>query len=132
MNLTLSGAVISRAPTADEVRNALRNEADEDGGFVILEHAPEVYVQTAGGILEYRDGERQFRSDPSPAQPGTIEAVFVAYLSGGDAWRGLTRWTDVTEEIEAAPPRRFRAGGLLLAVVVLAVVGWLLARLYFG
>lgn len=101
MQLTLNGAVVSRDPTPDEVRDAVRDtfENCNEDSFAILERDPEEFVQTAGHLLEYRSGGRHFRSDPNPAEPELIERVFVAYCKGGAGWRALAHWVDVTEEI---------------------------------
>ena len=123
LKLDISGDRTIRNPQAPDVASALREAARRDDGYVILSRAEAEYMQTAAGIVEYRERGRHFRSIEDPVNWDVIEALFLAYLRGDPAWRGLAKWRDVTDEL--AQLRRGSSAWIFL--VVLALLGVALA-----
>jgi hypothetical protein len=103
-----------------DVTRALREAAECDPGYVILGRAEDEYVQTAAGIVAYREQGRHYRSVQDPVDPDAIEATFLAYLRGDPAWRARLEWTDVTDELA-----QLRGGSshwiLIVALMLLAI-----------
>jgi hypothetical protein len=109
------------SPSEDDVVRELR--ANDE--FVILAVAEQEYVQTSGGILEYRHDGRQFRARGTTIDPALIERVFLAYLAGDPGWRGPVEWTDVTEELSRLR-RSARWQKWAGAATILALAAWVI------
>lgn len=126
MKLKSSADGDKRHPTQDEVSNAIQRFAMEPDQFVILERAPEEYVQISGGQLEYRDATGHYRAD-SQITEKIAERIFIAFLDGGDAWRGIVPWRSAEEALhrEFADRARQRNSPLNwgIALIALLLVG---------
>lgn len=120
-------------PDAEAVDAALEALFGSQCDFVILARADEDYVQSAGGQIEYRDGERHWRAAEMPASDARIREVFHAYLSGDEETLAQVRWIDVTEEVSGRSVSQVNPSrwifpialiSLLLGLLLLAFAGW--------
>lgn len=97
----MSGAVVARDPTPEQVREAVQHLPGGKDSFVILDAGGDglTYVQAAGSPqegfhLEYQEGssEQHFEctQNPLPAEP--VISVLLAFLSGEQGWRAGVPW----------------------------------------
>ena len=106
-------------PDEAQMRAALNGLGKESGTFAILtrREEPSEYLQTSGEknafIVEYREGDRHFRAADTALPLDKTTALFLAYCRGSDAWRKMTEWQEVTEEVK---------GGRWLARIIIAIV----------
>ncbi|MBQ4106111.1 MAG: hypothetical protein IJC73_00855 [Lentisphaeria bacterium] len=76
-----------------EILAALQQEFDERCEFVILEDGAD-FMQTAGGELEYRCGEKQFRVSDAPVDQEKIRAAFLSYFRGDGSYLRDFEWEE--------------------------------------
>lgn len=115
------------APSEADIDAAL-SAYSRDGGFVILSRAKEDYVQVGVGTLEYRRDGRHFQRDLAGISPAVVRDVFVSFFRDDGRWQTAVAWRDVSEAPLSAPRRRSRGAGLL-ALALIALVGFAFWRL---
>jgi hypothetical protein len=94
-----------RFPDPDDqaVEAALRvvGQGEEFAILVDDEKGEQHFIQVAkesdGFVVEYREGEKQYRSKPMPLE--TVVKVFQAYRKQDKSWREGVSWTDITEAV---------------------------------
>ena len=123
-------------PTADQIRQVLAGVGTASGEYAILhrQDEPPEYLQTAGEgnafLVEYREGDRQYRQPKEAVPLDTAVAMFQAYARGDEKWRSMVAWTDVTDEIEKTRWPAYVIG-IIIAVIVAAIIAIQLSR-YFS
>jgi hypothetical protein len=124
--LNFCGKRVIKQPQPQDLVNALGELAKLDDGYIILARAPQEYVQTASGIVEYRERGQHFRTVADPVAPTVIQELFLAYLRGDADWQQGTEWKDVTEEL--TPTRRGSLAWVLAVAVLLLLAAAALFR----
>jgi hypothetical protein len=95
-------------PTEDQIRQAIEGIGRESGSFAILKRCeePPECIQTSGEghafIMECHEVDKHFRAADEQMTLEATLALFQAYNRGGDAWRGMAQWQDVTREAAGA------------------------------
>jgi len=91
-------------PTDDQVREALEGLGRESGALAILtrQDEPLEYVEAGGEgdafVVECHEDDRHCRAANEQMTLAATVALFQAYGRGGDAWRNMALWRDVTRE----------------------------------
>ena len=104
-------------PSEADIAAAVRDESNE---FVILtaDEDEETFMQTSGGVVEYREGAggRHFRSvKDQPVE--TVIKLLAAYSRGDASYKKAVTWADVTEE-----PARGGSTGRIVGLVILLLL----------
>ena len=125
---TEDGPVIEN-PSADQLREALAALGGATGTFAFLtrQESPLAFLQTSSEknafVVECREGDKQFRAADEAMPLEKTTALFQAYLRGGDEWRGMAAWQDMTSELSGprwvVPLLIFVAALLIIALVLL-------------
>jgi hypothetical protein len=131
MRLETEDAVPIDAPSEADIETMLT--AMGDSSFVILSRGDVRYMQTAPGVVEYRDGDKHYRYVPDEYDRSEVRDLFVAYLQDQPAWQTSVEWVDVTQELYGSDVagtivrRSFPvAPAVLLLLVLVALAIWLL------
>jgi hypothetical protein len=117
MRLDLSSGERLVDPEGQAVEAALRSVGqgeefailvdDEQGG----QHFLQVAKESEGFVVEYREGQRQFRSNPLPLE--TVIRVFQGYRKQQKSWKEGVCWRDITGEIDGKAGCRARAASVV-------------------
>ncbi|OAI48453.1 hypothetical protein AYO44_06980 [Planctomycetaceae bacterium SCGC AG-212-F19] len=120
MRLDLSNGPPVADPDDRTVQNALRNVAEGEEYAILVDdekgeqHFIQVAKESKGFVVEYREGEKQYRSNLLPLE--TVTKVFQAYRKQDKSRKEGVSWTDITEEI--GDKGGCRAKAVLVAVMV--------------
>src|SRR5208282_4825923 len=75
----------------------------EDADFAILiddergeQHFIQVAKESDAFVVEYREGDCQYRSNPLPL--GTVTKAFQRYRKQDKSWKEGVSWTNITDE----------------------------------
>ena len=114
-------------PTDADIAGAVRDPQNE---FVILidDRAENSYIQTSGGLVEYRSEApmQHFRGLEDQPVDKVIE-LFQSYNSGSQSYRTMIQWKEITEQMS----RKTRIPYVVLAIIILAIAVFLII-VYFG
>ncbi|OAI50728.1 hypothetical protein AYO44_05520 [Planctomycetaceae bacterium SCGC AG-212-F19] len=113
-----------RIPNPDDqtVARALRSVGEGEEYAILVhddtgeQHFIQVAKGSAGFVVEYREGERQYRSTPLPQD--TVIKTFQAYRKQDKSWKEGVAWTDITDEVVNKSGCRGKAGVLLGLIFV--------------
>jgi len=120
MRLDLSNGQRVADPDDQAVEVALWSVAEGEEYAILIddEKGEQHFIQVAKASeaysVEYREGERQYRSNQLPLE--TVIRVFQAYRKRDKSWKEGVLWTDISDEIGGRGG--CRAKTVLLAVMV--------------
>ena len=125
MRLDLSNG--QRVSDLDEkaVEGALWTVAEGEEYAILVDdekgeqHFIQVTKESEAFVVEYREGERQCRSNPVPLE--TVIKMFQAYRKQDKSWKEGVSWTDITEKIGSKGGCRAKA---VLLVVFFCLGAW--------
>lgn len=125
MRLELANDKAVADPDSQTIEKALRSVAEGEKYAILVNeekgerHFIQVAKESAGFIVEYREGEQQYRSTPLPLE--TAIKVFQAYRKQDKSWKEGVSWTDITDEIGGKGGCRAKA---VLLGVIFSVGAW--------
>lgn len=103
MNLETAQSIAIDSVTADQLRQAMRDDAGR-GEFIILSSSPQTYMQASGEgngpyALEYRDDDddHHFSADGRLSRDD-VERAFLWYLAGDARWRSEFTWSKLEQK----------------------------------
>ena len=123
MRLDLSSGKRLPDPDDQAVEAALRGvgQGEEYAILVDDEKGEQHFLQAAkeseGFVVEYREGERQYRSNSLPLERAI--QIFQAYRKQDKSWKEGVSWTEITEQIGG----KGGCGGKVVLLVVLVSLG---------
>jgi preprotein translocase subunit SecF len=110
-------------PNDVQIDQAIRDEVNEE--FVILraDAKGNVFIQTSGGIVEYREideatGQARHWRSATDHPVEAIIALFCAYNRGDPSYKTAIQWQDVSEELASSTRRQ----GVIMAIVIVAAI----------
>ena len=81
----------------EEILTALQEEFDQTVEFVVMENGKD-FIQTSGGALEYREGDKHYFVADNPVEQEKIKAAFLSYYRGDGEYLRDFEWEEIIYE----------------------------------
>ena len=81
----------------EEILTALQEEFDQTVEFVVMDNGKD-FIQTSGGALEYREGDKHYFVADNPVDQEKIKAAFISYYRGDGEYLRNFEWTEEIHE----------------------------------
>jgi hypothetical protein len=102
----------------DDVVAALADVLSEREEFLILERTDEQFMQAIPNVVEYREGDQQYRFAGSGCDRATMERLLLSYFTDDERWRTMVPWENVTAELAQQSARVNWWNGLVTLVAL--------------
>ena len=81
----------------EQILAALQEEFDQAVEFVVMDNGKD-FIQTSGGALEYREGDKHYFVADNPVDQEKIKAAFISYYRGDGEYLRNFEWTEKNYE----------------------------------
>ena len=135
MHLETEKGVLINDPSDSTIAETLAGLDGAANSFAVLnaDDAGTTYIQAAGGptsfAVEYREGDRHLRGEDDDLPLDTVVRMFQDYARGGQEWKGMVGWEDITREVGGRTSKAgcfpMLAGAIVAAAVLMVAAVWL-------